>query len=320
MKIVNKIYTLTMLAVVFLVSSCLSDSDYDNNIFGTKNSQNQNFVEVHLTSADNSNEVSRSYDNMERDTTISLIPVNLTSGPATSDVSVTFEVIDSTKSDVMKAYMEDEGYVNPNLTKYVILNADNKVVIPAGSQTGYIKVKFKPSDFLGETFIFGIRLKSVSDAKYSLSNLVDGIVIFGIKNMYDGEYKVTGTMVDASVATITGAYPFTAQLVTQDATSVALFESTLYHDYYHLIKSGTAFSVYGAFSPKFKFDANNNVVSVVNIYGQPASNGRSAELDPSGINKYDPSTKTLKVKYWMNQPGSTHRTSFNETYEYIGPR
>lgn len=320
MKIINKIYVITALAFVSILSSCLSDSDYDNNLVGTKNSQNQNFVEVHLTSADNSNEVSRSYDNMDRDTTISIIPVNLTSGPATSDVTVTFEVIDSTKSDVMKAHMEDEGYVNPDLTKYVILNADNKVVIPAGSQTGYVKVKFKPSNFLGETFIFGIRIKSISDAKYSLSNLVDGIVIFGIKNMYDGEYKVTGTMVDATVATITGAYPFNTHLITQDATSVAMWDIVYGGNYYHLIKSGTAFSVYGSFSPKFKFDANNNVISVVNLYGQPAGNGRSAELDPSGINKYDPVTKTLKVKYWMNQPGSSHRTSFNETFEYVGPR
>ena len=326
MKIINKIYVFTTVATALLLTSCLSDSDYDNNLLGTKNTQNQNFVEVHLTSSDNTNDVSRSYDNMDRDTTINIIPINLTSGAATSDVVITFEVLDTINSAtdpnaaIMKSYVEDDGYVIPDFTKYQILNTGNKVTIPAGSKTGYIKVKFKPSDFLGETFVFGIKITAVSDAKYTISNLSTGFVKFGIKNMYDGEYMITGSMVDAANAALVGAYPHTALLITQDATSVAMWDNVYGDYYYHLIKNGTSYSVYGSFSPKFKLDANNNVVSVVNLYGQPASNGRSAELDPSGINKYDPATKTLRVKYWMNQPGSTHRTSFDETMEYIGPR
>lgn len=318
-KISFKIFPM-LVASLLVLSSCLKDSDYENGaIQSTHGSTNQNLVEIHLTTGDNSNVVSRSYDNMERDTTISLIPINLTSGPASSEVTVTLDLLDTITSPTMKSYVLDDGFVIPNPTKYVVLNAGNKVVIPAGSSTGYLKVKFKPSDFLGDTYIFGVKIKSISDSKYVISNLSEGYVKFGIKNMYDGEYEVSGTMADATNPALVGAYPMNVYLITQSGVSNAMFDLT-YNNYYHLIKNGASFSVYGSFAPVFKFDANNNVVEVTNLYGQPASNGRSAQLDPSGINKYDPATKTIKVKYWLNQPGSSHRTSFNETFTYVGPR
>jgi hypothetical protein len=329
-KLKYKLFTAFTLALAFTFSACLTDSDYDNNLIGTKNTQNQNFVEVHLTSDNNTNTVMRSYDAISKDTTISLIPINLTSGPATSDVTITFQVLDTinSKNDpnaaIMKSYVATNGYVIPSSTKYTVLNTGNKVVIPAGSSTGYVKVKFTPLNFLGNTYVFGIKVTGVSDTKYTLSNLTTGFVLFGIKNKYDGNYVLTGSMVDASAAgaTFTAAPELNVSLITQDGTSVALFDIDLFNNYFHGFWTGTAYSGYGSFAPVFKFDSNDNVISVVNKYGQPASNGRSAELDPSGINKFDASTKTLKVSYWMNQPSviTPHRTHFVEVYTYVGPR
>ena len=76
---------------------------------------------------------------------------------------------------------------------------------------------------------------------------------------------------------------------------------------------GANVSGYGSFAPVFKFDANDNVIAVTNFWGQPAGNGRSARLDPSGINKYDAATKTIKVKYWLVQAGND-RTVFDEVF------
>ena len=308
------------LAFVLTLSSCLSDSDYDNNLIGTKNKGNQNFVEVHLTSSDNTNTVSRSYNAIGKDTTINLIPINLTSGPATSDVTITFEVLDTLSSEVVKSYVNDDGFVVPDATKYTVMNTGNKVTIPAGSSTGYIQVKFNPNNLIGDTYILAIKITAVSDAKYTISNLNVGYVKMGAKNMYDGEYTNTGTMVDATNAAFTGAYPLLVYLITQDGTSVGYWDIEVWGNYFHAFMNGASYSGYGSFAPVFKFDASNNVIAVTNIYGQPAANGRSAQLDPSGINKYDPVTKTLKVKYWMNQPGATHRTAFDETFTYVGPR
>ena len=87
---------------------------------------------------------------------------------------------------------------------------------------------------------------------------------------------------------------------------------------------GSAGSYYGSFAPVFNFDADGNVTSVVNYYGQPSSNGRRAQLDPTGVNKmtFDAGgkPKELKVKYFMLQPGTTVRCKFSETFTYLGPR
>ncbi|MEI8272356.1 MAG: DUF1735 domain-containing protein [Paludibacter sp.] len=317
-KIINKIFPILTLAFVLTMTACLNDSDYSNNLIGTKNTANQNFVEVHLTSADTTNAVSRAYDGFNRDTTINFIPVNLTSGPATSDVTVTFELLNATNAAMAKLIAA--GNAIPDPTKFIVLNTGNSVTIPAGSSTGYIKVKFNPSNF-GGFYSFGVKLTAVSDPKYTLSNLVTGFVKFGIKNQYDGDYTLTGTLVDAANAGIVGAYPNEVYLETLDATSVVMYDVTA-GNFYHLIKSGGALSMYGTFAPIFHFDGSGNVTSVTNYYGQPASSTRSGELDPSGINKYDAATHKLSVSYWMNQPSviAGHRTHYVEVFTYIGKR
>ena len=322
-KIKNKLFPIITLALVFTLTACLNDETPNNTTIsgGTKGGVSQSFVEVHLTSGDNSNVVSRAYSAMDKDTTLAqFIPIVLTSGPTKKDVTITYQVLDTLNSGDMKSYVKNDGYVIPDYAKFTLLNTNNTIVIPAGSSVGYVKVKFKPLDFLGDTYIFGVKVKSISDSvNYKLSNLTTGFVKFGIKNMYDGDYELEGSMVDGVNGALVGAYPNEVYLITQDGTSVAMFDVAV-GNYAHLIKDGSSLSYYGIFAPVFKFDASNNVTAVTNIYGQPAGNGRSAQLDPSGINKYDATTGKLSVSYWMNQPGSTHRTHFVETFTYLGPR
>ncbi len=319
-KIIYRLFPVLSLIFAMTFSSCLDSQDANNlvGVGGAKN-QNQNFVEVHLTSNDNSNVLSSAYTAINKDTTITkFIPVVLTSGPATKDVTITFQLLDTLNAQ-MKSYVNDNGYIIPSSSKFTVVNASNQVKIAAGQSVGYISVKFTPANFLGDTYIFGIKLTAVSDPKYTLSNLTTGFVKFGIKNMYDGDYMVNGTMTDGVASSLTGAYPNEVYLITQDATSVAMWD-VLVGGYAHLIMSGTSYSYYGSFAPMFIFDANNNVTSVVNAYGQGAGGlQRSGQIDPAGVNKYDPSTGTLKVSYWMIQKG-VQRTHFVETFTYLGPR
>ncbi|NLR82338.1 DUF4998 domain-containing protein [Chitinophaga eiseniae] len=133
-------------------------------------------------------------------------------------------------------------------------------------------------------------------------------------NLVAAKYTCTGQMIDHTNASLTGAYPWNVTLRPTGATQLELVDNDQTNDVYHKILSGGNGSYYGSFGVVFTLDNNYRVISVVNKYGQPSSNGRSAELDPSGINKFDPNTRTLQVKYWMNQPGATHRTSFDETF------
>ena len=145
-----------------------------------------------------------------------------------------------------------------------------------------------------------------------------------MRNKWDGRYRVTGTFTDIATPNIT----FTEQeanLITISPNQIQMIPKDLGIPGY-LILSGTSLSYYGSFGPVFQFDATTNkITGVTNSYGQPASNTRSAQLDPSGTNQYDPNSKTFTVKFWMKQPNTIttpphHRVMFINTFIYIGPR
>jgi hypothetical protein len=152
------------------------------------------------------------------------------------------------------------------------------------------------------------------------------LAMISIKNKYDGRYTMTGTMVDAANSALTAKSPTDVHLATTGANSVVIVNAgTQISSFRNLfpIMNGADESAYGAFMPVFYFDANNKVTKVENFYGQPASNTRRAEIDPTGENSWDPATKTLKVKWFMFQPSvvaSGPRTSFNYTFDFKGPR
>lgn len=187
-KIIYKIFPVLTLALALSLTACLTDSEYDNNQIGIKPGNN-NFVEIHLTSTDTTNTITMGFDLVNRDTTIvKFIPVNLTS-VATSDVTVTYKLLDATDPIMDSAVVHGSLINDP--TKFVVLNAGNQVVIKAGTNTAYIGVKFNPSN-VALSNIFGVKITAVSDPKYKLSNLIKGYVKFGIKNQWDGDYLCSG--------------------------------------------------------------------------------------------------------------------------------
>jgi hypothetical protein len=175
---------------------------------------------------------------------------------------------------------------------------------------------------LSLAYAFGLKITQTTVGAVSTGN-GSTIVNVLVKNKYDGEYEITGTMVDAGVATITADLPTTYHLITTGERSVIGW-STKWENYYVDILSAGAESVYGSFCPEFQFDVNDNIIAVTNAYGQPAGNGRYAQLDPSGINKWDPATGNIDVKFFMFQPSvvplPNPRTRFSWHMDYSGPR
>jgi len=173
--------------------------------------------------------------------------------------------------------------------------------------------------------IWGIGLKIDSASGGTIAQDAKTIVVkFDFRNKWDGRYRMTGTFTDVAAPTIT----FTEQvvkLVTVSPNSVVMVPEQLGIPGY-LILSGTSLSYYGSFGPTFTFNlTNNKLVAVTNSYGQPASNTRSAEIDPSGTNNWDPATKAIVVKFYMKQPNTVTtapyiRVYFNNTLIYLGAR
>lgn len=215
------------------------------------------------------------------------------------------------------AYQVDAG--NPfNGTEWT-------VTFNAGEHAKPILIKLDPTKLdLSQQYALGFTISDASGAKIS-NGLESALIEVGVKNRYDGIYRVTGVMVDLASPTLTGYFPQDVDLLTLGASAVVMIPRDLGIPG-HLILSGTSLSYYGSFGPVFTFDlATDKVISVTNSYGQPASNTRSGEIDPSGINKWDAATKDLRVKYFMKQPSvitapPNIRVTFDEYFKYLGPR
>lgn len=163
-------------------------------------------------------------------------------------------------------------------------------------------------------------------------NLKEGskevLVLISVKNKYDGRYEVTGTLTDLVNPALTGVgvFPLVWDLVTSGPNTVVVYDVEYTGSPTHIIETGAGLSQYGAFGLVLEFDpATDKVVRVTNFYGQPASNTRSALLDPSGVNAWDPATGDIQLKYFMLQPSAVPapphiRVRFDEYFKYLGPR
>jgi len=198
--------------------------------------------------------------------------------------------------------------------------------LPAGNSGQYtLPLTLNKNNLnLQNAYAIGFKIESVSEGV--IDQLQKNIIVtILVKNKYDGTYEIDGTFVDYSNPAFVSAYPLEWELVTTGPTQVKVQDAVDFGTPTpaYIFWTGSAYSYYGNFGLIVNFDVNDNVVSVTNFYGQPSSNGRSATLDPSGINKYIPgSPPVIKIKYWMDQPSviSPHRSAFDETWTYLGPR
>jgi hypothetical protein len=198
--------------------------------------------------------------------------------------------------------------------------------LPGGHEAEYVlpMVLNKNNLNLQNAYAIGLKIESVSEGV--IDQLQKNIIVtILVKNKYDGVYEINGTFVDYSNPAFTAAYPLEWELVTTGPSQVKVQDAVYFGTptpAFIFLNNGSL-TYYGSFGLIVNFDANDNVSSVVNFYGQPSSNNRSAELDPSGINKWFPGPPPeIKIKYWMNQPNiiAPHRSSFDETWTYLHAR
>lgn len=210
----------------------------------------------------------------------------------------------------------------------------DKIVVPAsvtikkGERSVPLVVTINTAFLESNPLYVPISISSVDNAGYIVSGNFNVLKLnMKVKHKLQGRYVLTGSFTDAGsavtkhITTLDVGGPYTVQLQTEDGATLIFYDELVWEDFLYPMANNGAFSGFGSFCPMFTFDGNN-VTAVTNAYGQPAANTRSAQLDPSGINKYDPATKTIKVSYWMNQPSviatpPNHRVSFVETYTYL---
>lgn len=324
--IFNKTWLYLFALVSATFTSCLKDEGYENGEYGLKGVEGNEFVSIPKASKANNISV-LAVEAKEEPQELSLFEVSYDFvNPASSPITVTLGLNNAliteynaknAAADTDYEIMPQAAYTLPSLT----------VTIPAGARLSESLKMTLNTNAIDPSSIYalGFTIQSTSSPSVKLpSNLKNIIVAFAVKNKYDGEYEVTGTMVDNASATLTGYFPMKYYLITAGAKEVDGFDPVVWEDYFIPIRSGSALSGYGSFSPQFIFDDNDNIIKVINVYGQPAGNTRYAELDPSGENKWDEATQTIKVKFFMFQPSAVAlpnpRVEFNWTMKRVGPR
>jgi hypothetical protein len=230
------------------------------------------------------------------------------------------------------SHYNKEQHVDYDLIPSDLYILPTEVTIPKGERTAEVMIKVKSSKFdFAKAYVLPVQIKSASSGIIS-GNFSTILLSLNAKNKYDGNYSVEATapMLDNTSALLTGYYPLNSDLHTTGPNSVVMYCYTYLQGLEgHPIKSKNAEtgavgdSYYGNFAPVFTMDDAGKVTGVTNFYGQPASNGRSARLNPTGVNKFTinaDGSKTLEVSYVMQQAGPVDRTFFYEKWTFKGAR
>ena len=289
----RRIYVLVMSALVALVglTSCLNDKKIDDQEYGLINLNANKFIEI---PANTSHEKSLTLlPEGIKDVTIGEVRL-AAENPASEDIVVSLSTANS-------AQIIGSGFPLFPLNQITV---PASVTIPKGQRSVPLIAKINTAVLLSNPQYVAISITAVDKQGYVISGNF-GLVKLNmkIKHKYQGRYVLTGTMVHlpspgayVHITTLFDPDPYTVQLQTLDGSSLLFYEEQGWQDYiYPMATAAGGYSGWGSFCPIFKFDDAGNIIAVTNYYGQPASNTRSAVLDPTGVNKYDPATKSFKV-------------------------
>src|SRR5262249_33692928 len=157
-------------------------------------------------------------------TVVDLIPVNLaTKDPAPQDLHVTLTADQS----IVTNYNTANGTAYGDPSAFYSVEDGGVVTIPKDQHTGFLKIKFKPSSFLGADWAIGFKITAVQEPGYTISgNLATGIVAIAIKNKYDGNYNLTMKTVGWAAYGIADGQTFTwpspVSMVTSGVSTVTI--------------------------------------------------------------------------------------------------
>jgi len=208
-------------------------------------------------------------------------------------------------------------------------------VIKAGQRLAPVSINFStgsdkiadPGAFNDSGYALPVRVTGTDNNLAVSSNYGYKIILVKLKNKYDGVYRPTGTLVDvtnpafSSLATAGRQVDYTLETVS--ATKCVLTYNNVPNTPFW---AGTGISTYANFAPVIEFDpATDKIISVTNYYGQPASNTRSAQLDPTGVNTFNPANRSIRIKYQMRQPSVVAtppniRTVWDEQWTFLRER
>jgi hypothetical protein len=306
-----------------VATGCLKDKDFDANRYGLQ------IPDIKAVAFPNANASPLSYGldvSASPQVINNLLFVTLeTAFSAESDVNVT--IVNSTGTQAAGAIAD---YNNANGTNVQILPANLwsipfNATIPAGSKNVMLPFTITNTAGLDPNLAYGISLTiSSSSSGYQVAeNQKQVLVIFSLKNKYDGVYILRGFH---NRTPYTFPYETEVHLITTGPNTVIFYWPDA-GSVGHPIGIGPgSLSWYGAtVAPNIEFDlATDLVTNVFNTgIGGPPIDKFPGPYDgvntPPGprINRFDPSDRSIVVDWRYS---ANNLRAFFDDLEYVGPR
>lgn len=204
--------------------------------------------------------------------------------------------------------------------------ASYDVTIPAGKlETDWVMSidASKVPDIVSKTYVIPVKIVSATNGVVVSGNFGTKIMRILARNKYDGVYTVTGSFVDYINAAWSGTYPKTFHLITTGQYTVDRYDVDNDELGFYVFDAGTSLSYFGAWTPYFVFDSNDNLVGVPNGTLDPLPRGRNSEVAPGEApNKFNPADRSIDVAFYFTQQNVTpvKRALIKEKFTYVGPR
>jgi len=216
-------------------------------------------------------------------TTLDFVQVNLAqSEPAAEDVVVTLSIAQSDAK--IKAYNAANGtnVVQFPSDKYTLPNG-LKVTIPKGSRTGYLKLNLNQQNLSAATpYALAFNIVSVDKTDIIVGgNFNSTLVRVSAKNPYEGSYTANGYFTHPVAASSRAITNKAKPLTTVDANTSRLELGDL----------GTS---------NYYFYVRVNADNSVTILPDPTAVAGAQDVFATGVNSYDPATKTFTLNYAYN--------------------
>lgn len=241
--------------------------------------------------------------------------------PNTAEMNRTMNIVVKDDTAALAQYNIDNGtdiqLMDP--TWYTLnvpksgLGGTYNITLAPGELAKQITVTIPNATLLDPAATYGFPFTIISaDASGKISASKTMVFEIGAKNDYDGQYEITGTLVDAN-GLYTGdygdpAFPRIYNLVTVGGLTGLFYDVSWDYANYIVVSIAAGTGANTGIRPRITFDpVTNEVVSIINH-----ANGAVITVLPGS--KFNPNDHSIDLNWNLG------RWTVNEHWEYLGPR
>jgi Domain of unknown function (DUF1735) len=283
-------------------TGCLKDKGFDNNEYGINDPDSQppgvGFPFGSKSKTDFGLDVSASNQAVS-----GLVYVNLEAGtPAKSDVNIT---LTNNSTALIAAYNTANGLTGSSMVLALptaIYTVPLSLVIPSGGRNVETTINVSNTTALdpNRSYAVGLTISAVDGGYKIADNLKNLLIVFNVKNAYDGKYNLRGRFHHPSGANPPANFATTVEMQTTGPNTVKMYWP-LAGAFASPMSFGGSLNYFGSQEPEFAVNTATNAVLVSNSFPGGLVYAMGLGFNNAGYNhRWDPATKTFYACWGYN--------------------